>query len=344
VVAYFLARSISGPVSRLAEAAAAVSRGDYTGRLPVQGHDEIATLTRRFNVMAEEVGNTHRVQRDFVANVSHDLKTPLTSIQGFSQAMLDGSIRDEAGFKQAAGIINTEAQRMSRMVSQLLSLTQLQSGLRTLELRPVELGPLLGQLVLAMQPQASEAGVDLVAKFGLSSALVLGHADMLKQALGNLIDNALKHTPRGGTITLSLLPASNGVEVQVSDTGEGIPPADLQRVMERFYQVDKARGPGQERSLGLGLAIAREIIETHHGQIRIESAEGKGTTVAVSLPTKAGGGRGAPGNGARRDTSRAGAKAPERGSNPTAQAEEEYLPYMPPEAAPEVKVSRKVSR
>ncbi|HEX8220629.1 MAG TPA: HAMP domain-containing sensor histidine kinase [Chloroflexia bacterium] len=339
LVAYFLARSISGPVSRLAEAAAAVSRGDYSHRLPVQGHDEIATLTRQFNVMAEEVGNTHQVQRDFVANVSHDLKTPLTSIQGFSQAMLDGSIRDEAGFKQAAGIINTEAQRMSRMVSQLLSLTQLQSGLRTLELRPVELGPLLGQLVLAMQPQASEAGVELVARFGVSSALVLGNTDMLKQAFGNLIDNALKHTPRGGTITVSLLPASNGVEVLVSDTGEGIPSADLQRVMERFYQVDKARSPGHERSLGLGLAIAREIVESHHGQIRVESAEGKGTTVSVSLRTSTGGVRGAPGNGTQRDAAPSQREAVQSESNRMGKVEREYAPYVSPESAADAKTN-----
>lgn len=339
VVAYFLARSISGPVSKLAEAAAAVSRGDYGQRLPVQGHDEIATLTHQFNVMAEEVGNTHQAQRDFVANVSHDLKTPLTSIQGFSQAMLDGSIRDEAGFKQAAGIINKEAQRMSRMVSQLLSLTQLQSGLRALELRPIELGPLLGQLVLAMQPQATEAGVDLVARFGVSSTLVLGNADMLKQAFGNLIDNALKHTPSGGTITVSLLPASHGVDIQVSDTGEGIPQADLQRVMERFYQVDKARSPAHDRSLGLGLAIAREIAEKHHGQIRIESARGKGTTVVVSLPTAADGVSGVPGNGSRRSTSPSYGDAPQGGSTSRDEAERVKVPSVPPEATADAKTN-----
>ncbi|HEX8598613.1 MAG TPA: HAMP domain-containing sensor histidine kinase [Chloroflexia bacterium] len=283
IAAYFLARSISDPVTRLSQAAAAVSRGDYNQHLPVRGQDEIAALTGQFNVMAQEVSNAHQMQRDFVANVSHDLKTPLTSIQGFSQAMLDGSIADEADYKQAAKIINTESQRMSRMVNQLLGLTQLQSGLRTLELRPVEIGPLLGQFVLAMQPQTAAAGIELVAQFSMDS-VVLGNADMLKQAFGNLIDNAVKHTPSGGTITVSLRPADNGVEVLVSDTGAGIPAADLQRVMERFYQVDKARPSSQERSLGLGLAITREIIQAHHGRIRIDSVEGKGTSVSVWLP------------------------------------------------------------
>ncbi len=283
-VAYFLARSLSEPLARLMRAAAAMSQGDYTQRLPVRGHDEMAALTGQFNVMAEEVGRTHRVQRDFVANVSHDLKTPLTSIQGFSQAMLDGSIQDEEQRRLAAGIINNEAQRMSRLVSQLLLLSQLESGLRSIELRACRLGPLLNQLALSMQPQAAAAGVDLLTRSNVDDALVLADADKLKQAFGNLIDNALKHTPPGGAVTLGLAPAQDAVEVTVSDDGEGIPAADLPRVMERFYQVDKVRSSGRTRSLGLGLAITKEIVAAHHGQISLESVQGKGTTVRVRLP------------------------------------------------------------
>lgn len=296
-VAYFLARSLTKPLSRLAGAAGAMARGEYNQRLPVQGHDEIAILTEQFNIMAQEVGDAHEMQRDFVANVSHDLKTPLTSIQGFSQAMLDGSIKEETQYRQAATIINDEARRMSRLVSQLLSLSQLQSGLRTMELRPVELEPLLGQLALTMQPQALSAGVELRARFAYTTALLLADADKLKQALGNIMDNAIKHTPAGGAVTVSTTPLVGGVEIAVSDTGRGIPTADLHRVMERFYQVDKSRSSAQVSSLGLGLAIAREIIYAHHGQIAIESVEGQGTTVKITLPaarttvTQAQGGR-----------------------------------------------------
>jgi signal transduction histidine kinase len=226
---------------------------------------------------------------------------------------------------------------MSRMVSQLLSLTQLQSGLRTIELRPTELGPLLGHLVLAMQPQAEAAGVDLVARFAVNSAVVLAHADMLKQAFGNLIDNALKHTPRGGTITVSLLPAGNGIEVVISDTGQGIPAAELQRVMERFYQVDKARSPGQERSLGLGLAIAREIVQAHHGQIRIESVEGRGTTVSVSLPASTGERHGIRGNGARPGTTPLESNATASVPNGTSEQNREHILQSPRDASSEAK-------
>lgn len=283
-VGYLLARSISKPISKLAGAAAAMARGDYSQRLPIEGQDELATLTGQFNEMAAEVDHAHKMQRDFVANVSHDLKTPLTSVQGFSQAILDGAVHDEQGYQQAAKIINTEAQRMSRMVSELLNLTRLENGLSALHLQTADLGQVISQLVGAMQPQAIESGVKLKAKLGGSGATVLGDVDKLKQAFGNLIDNALKHTPDGGTVSVQVSDVPGGVEVLVQDTGEGIPPEDLPRVMERFYQIDKARS---SRSIGLGLAIAREIIQAHRGQITIESAPGAGTTVKVVLPVDA---------------------------------------------------------
>ncbi|MDQ6694848.1 MAG: HAMP domain-containing histidine kinase [Chloroflexota bacterium] len=283
-VAFFLARSVSRPVARLAEAAGAMAQGDYSRRLPVEGHGELATLTGRFNEMASEVGRAHTMERDFIANVSHDLKTPLTSVQGFSQAMLDGTIKDEAGYKQAASIINIEAQQMSRLVNQLLDLSTLQGGLKKLALHPVELHRVFAQLVLAMQPQADAAGVRLSAHFDSSPAQVLADVDHLKQAFGNLIDNAIKHTPTGGSVTIEMNNTSAGLRVAVRDTGKGIPPEDLPRVMERFYQVDKSRRATGVRSVGLGLAITREIVAAHGGDIQVESTVGAGTTVTVTLP------------------------------------------------------------
>jgi signal transduction histidine kinase len=291
VVAFLLARSISRPISKLAVASAALAKGDYSQRIEVDGQDEVATLTAQFNEMAAEVGRAHQMQRDFIANVSHDLKTPLTSIQGFSQAILDGAVRDDAGYRQAAGIINTEAQRMTRLVAELLTLARLESGLHSLELHPVDLGEALTQLALAMQPQAREAGVTLSARLLVQQAPVLADADKIKQALGNLVDNALKHTPAGGKVTLEMSRIPGGVLVKVVDTGKGISPEELPRVMERFYQIDKARSTGglpnaDERRIGLGLAIAREIVNAHRGGITIESTMGVGTTVLVSLPAE----------------------------------------------------------
>lgn len=291
IVAFFLARSISRPVSKLAGAAAAVAKGDYSQRLPIEGQDEIAMLTGQFNEMASEVGRAHQMQRDFIANVSHDLKTPLTSIQGFSQAILDGALKDEAGYKQAASIINTETHRMTRLVAELLTLARLESGLHSLELRATDLGKVITQLALAMQPQAREAGVNLSARLLVQGVTVLADVDKLMQAFGNLIDNALKHTPAGGQVALEMSRIPGGVMVKVIDTGKGIAPEELPRVMERFYQIDKARSTGglpnaNERRIGLGLAIAREIVNAHRGGITIESTVGAGTTVLVSLPAE----------------------------------------------------------
>ena len=254
VVAFMLARSISRPITRLAEAAAAMARGDYSQRVQVGGRDEIATLSSRFNEMAEEVERAHHMERDFIANVSHDLKTPLTSIQGFSQAMMDGSIVDEEGYRQAASIINSEADRMNRLVTELLNLSRLQNSLNTIDLEPTNLAQLLNQMVTAMQPQTVQAGVALHAEGTMLPCVVMADGDRLKQAFGNLVDNALKHTPDGGTVTVSLEQAAQAV-VTVADTGQGIPPEDLSRVMERFYQVDKSRSAldGRARDWGLQL-------------------------------------------------------------------------------------------
>jgi signal transduction histidine kinase len=287
-VAYLLGQQISRPVARLANAARAVGRGDYSQQVPIEGNDELATLSKQFNEMASEVGRAHQIQRDFIANVSHDLKTPLTSIQGFSQAILDGATKTQADYRQAASIINTEAQRMNRMVTELLSLASLQNGLSSLDMRPLEIAPVLSQLILAMQPQANQAKVQLSAQFSRTNPVVLADMDRLRQAFSNLLENAIKYTPHGGNVNVRLEEAPSGVSVQIEDSGRGIPEADLKRVTERFYQVDKSRSDGDGRSLGLGLAIAHEIINAHGGKIEVNSREGIGTTVCVTLPAQVG--------------------------------------------------------
>ena len=294
MAAFILGRQVARPVQRLAAATEAMAGGDYKQRVPVEGRDEFAALSDGFNRMAEEVDRAHRMQRDFVANVSHELKTPLTSIQGFSQAMLDGAVKTEDDYRQAALIINQEAQRMNRLVGKILGLAKLQNGLSALEMRPVELAPVLSQLILAMQPQAAGAGVNLAARYEYQGVVVMADTDRLKQVFANLIENAVKHTPVGNTVTVVLTREGQSALVKVQDTGRGIPADELQRVTERFYQVDKARAAGESRSLGLGLAIVREIVLAHHGEMRIESEQGVGTTVSVLLPAHFAGAGAAP--------------------------------------------------
>ena len=286
LLALLISRSISKPLRRVSNAAEAIARGETGTRAPISGPSEVRALAHSFNTMADQVEATHQSQRDFVANVSHELKTPLTSIQGFSQALLDGTAATPEATARAARVIHQEAERMRRMVDDLLVLARFDAGQMTLARDRVELGPLLRSCIEKLTPQAQTAQVALTLDLPEQQA-VTGDADRLAQVFANLIDNSVSHTPACGTVTISARPASEGViEVTVTDTGEGIPPEAISRIFERFYQVDKARSRDRKRSrgAGLGLAITKEIVEAHGGTIIAESVVGLGSKFTVRLP------------------------------------------------------------
>jgi signal transduction histidine kinase len=297
LLAYLIARSIAKPLQRITLATEEIARGDYDQQLNITSPDEVRRLATSFNVMTQEVKASRQAQRDFVANVSHELKTPLTSIQGFSQAILDGTARDGEAQRHAAQIINDEAERMTRLVNELLDLAKLDTGQIVMAREPVDMGQLLRGCMEKLTPQAGQGGVELKLDLGALPPLS-GDNDRLAQVFTNLIDNALKHTPQGGRVTVAASevmgsPARKGekavpkVEVSVADTGSGIPPEDLSRIFERFYQVDKSRHR-EGKGTGLGLAIAKEIVQTHGGQIKAESVMGVGTKFTVTLPASGG--------------------------------------------------------
>jgi len=293
LLAWLISRTVARPLQRVADAAHAIARGDYEQMVPVSGPTEVRHLAQDFNRMAQQVQAGRDAQRDFVANVSHELKTPLTSIQGYSQAILDGTAADPESVQRAAGIIHAEAERMGRLVTELLDLARIESGQAVMRQEKVDLSYLLENVIQRFRLRAKQAGVTLASQLPDLPA-VIGDGDRLAQVFTNLLDNALKHTPEGGkvTVTARLLTPSGAqrpkkagpqaVEVAVSDSGQGIPPQDLARVFERFYQVDKSRK--QSGSIGLGLAITREIVEAHGGSIKAESIVGLGTRFTVILP------------------------------------------------------------
>jgi signal transduction histidine kinase len=242
----------------------------------------VQELARSFNEMSIRVQTTQQSQRDFVANVSHDLKTPLTSIQGFAQAIMDGTASTPEELSQAAGVIYSEADRMHRMVLDLLELARMDAGIADFKRQPVDLASLLRGLVEKLSPQAHQAQVNLRAEIGPLTTLT-GDEDRLVQAFANLVDNALKFTPANGEVVIRAGQAAGQVEVSISDTGPGIPAEDLPRIFDRFYQTDKSRSR-ERRGSGLGLSIASEIIQAHRGTITIRSLPGKGSTFIVTLP------------------------------------------------------------
>jgi len=282
LLAWLMARSVARPLRRVAAAATSIAQGDLSQRVPLSGPREVRDLASAFNRMAEQVEATQQAQRDFVANVSHELKTPLTSIQGFSQAILDGMASEPEAVQRAARIVYDEAERMRRMVEELLSLARFDAGQVQMAQEPVDLGGLLAQCVERMMPQAEAAGDRLIlsAPDGLA---VIGDADWLTQVFVNLLDNAIRHT-RDGRVEVAARRADGWIEVTVTDTGEGIPPEDLSRIFERFYQADKSRR--RKGGVGLGLPIAREVIRLHGGEITAESVVGLGSRFTVWLPAR----------------------------------------------------------
>ena len=285
-LAWLITRSVARPLQEMAGAAEGIAQGDYDQQLSLQGPQEVQRVARSFNSMADQVATTHNSQRDFVANVSHDLKTPITSIRGWSQALLDGTAVSEADQQQAAKVIYDESERMERMVSQLLDLAKIESGQIVLQREAVDLNYLLQGVVYALEIRAQEQDVVLETHFK-RTGIISGDPDRLTQIFTNLIDNALTHTPAGGRVDVGLRPyGDRAVEVAIKDTGRGIAPDELIRVFERFYQVDKSRAHTNGRGTGLGLAIVQELVSLHNGRVLAHSELGQGSTFIVRLPVQ----------------------------------------------------------
>lgn len=289
ILAIVISRSIAQPLQKMAAVAQAIAQGDYNQAAPESGPNEVRDLGQALNTMKQQVQATQQGQRDFLANVSHELKTPLTSIQGFAQAMLDGAAATPEAIRRSATIIFSESDRMRRLVDGLLDLARLDSGLRALNLTTIDLRTVLAAVNDKLSLRAKDKGVALRLEVPPALPSVHADADRLAQVFTNLMDNALKHTPAGGTVTVAAGAAAappgttpKWVDASVSDTGPGIPADDLSHIFERFYQVDKSRA--RRAGAGLGLTISKEIVEAHGGTLRAESVVGLGSRFIVRLP------------------------------------------------------------
>ena len=281
VLAIVLARSIYGPVQRVTEAAERIAQGHYEQEVPLAGPREVRRLALRFNQMARRVQQSQQRLRDFVADASHELRSPLTAIRGFALAMVDGTARDSEAQTRSAQIIQDESMRLIRLVDDLLELSRIESGQIQMSREPVDVGGLLRHCHELFSMRAEEKGVTLKMEFA-SLPSVVGDIDRLEQVFSNLLDNALKHTLAGGTVTVSAHQAPSGhVRVRVADTGPGIAADELPHVFERFYQADPS---ARKAGTGLGLAIAREIARAHGGDIEARSPAGGGAEFTVRLP------------------------------------------------------------
>ncbi len=289
-IAFVLSRSLTSRLHTLTQGANAMASGDYERAMRLanvrRSNDEIGDLVNAFQTMAANVARAQHAQRDLVANVSHELKTPLTSIQGFSQAMIDGTVTDDAEYQDLAQIIQQESQRMRRLVEQMLELSRLESGTARLDIAPLRVNELVENVGRRYARLGEAKGVTV--RWASPPNLTLNaDAGRLEQVLVNLLDNALQYTDAGGLVTFhARIARPHRVEFVIADTGSGIPPEDVPRLFERFYQVDRSR-TGQGKHVGLGLAIVREIVDGHQGEISVQSRLGVGTTITVSIPSNA---------------------------------------------------------
>ena len=277
-----VARGLTRPLREMADGTTAMARGDYSVRVPDGGRaDEVGDLARAFNVMAAELAEVERHRKDLVANVSHELRTPISALQAKLENVADGV---EAADPDTIRTMLAQVERLGRLVSQLLDLSRLEARAVPLDVRPFEVGVVLAHVAREASLHApADVALEVEAPAGL---LADGDAERVHQVVMNLVENAVRHSPRPGRVTIAASAAGERVRVEVSDQGPGIPEGDADRVFERFYRADAARS-ADGGGAGLGLAIARWIVELHGGDIRVERAEPRGCRMVVELPAAA---------------------------------------------------------
>ena len=280
----------------------ALVRQALSGVDELTGEVEVGTVRRRnFSVTAApvraagangavlvlhditELRRLERVRRDFVANVSHEFKTPLTAIQGFAETLLSGALDDLENRKRFVEIIREHAQRLARLTDDLLKLSRIEAGRLEIEMRPIRVEALVNSCIETARLKAETRGLQIHVDLPENAPAVRGDGAQLGEVLQNLLDNALQYTPAGGRIELKARSNGHDVIFTVTDTGIGIPESDLERIFERFYRVDAARSR-EAGGTGLGLAIARHIVDAHGGRIWVESAVGQGSRFHFSIP------------------------------------------------------------
>ncbi|HAY84330.1 MAG TPA: hypothetical protein DCY42_05245 [Chloroflexi bacterium] len=276
VLGYFLSSAITDRIFVLQKAANRLAEGELSARVAVDGRDEVAKLGDDFNRMAAQLQEAKQQRADLIAWVSHDLQTPLTSIQAILEALADGVVKEPESVQRYLVTAQREIRSLSTLIDDLFQVAKLDAGGLVLERMPSSLSDLISDTLESFSQVASQAGVHLTGEVAAKTDPVDMDVRQIGRVLNNLVSNALRYTPAGGTVAISAHRTGAQVEVSVSDNGEGIPSEDLSHIFESFYRGEKSRSRATGGA-GLGLAIARGIIQAHGGQIWVESHPGVGT-------------------------------------------------------------------
>jgi signal transduction histidine kinase len=282
VLSLYLSRSVIAPIRAMSLATQRIADGHYDERVQVNGEDELAQLAARFNQMAEKLNQVESMRRRLIGDVSHELRTPLTAIKGSMEGLLDGVLpATQETYQQ----IHAEADRLNRLVDDLQELSRVEAQAYQLDLRPLEVSSLVWTVTKRLASQAESKRISLDLDLAPDLPRVLADEDRLVQVLTNLTGNALQYTPENGKVTITAQQMNNEVQISVRDTGIGIPPEHLPHIFDRFYRVDKSRSRRLGGGSGIGLTIARALVEAHGGHLWAESAgEGQGSIFTFTLP------------------------------------------------------------
>lgn len=282
IALYIMTARLVKPLREMAKATRSFAQGDFSYRLKVSGKDETAELALALNSMATSLSSVEDMRRSFIANVSHELRTPMTTIAGFIDGILDGTIPANKR-EYYLRIVTDEVKRLSRLVKSMLALSRIDNGDMKLNMTDFELTALIGQTLLSFEKRIEDKHICVDGLEDVSPLTVHGDFDLLGQVLYNLMDNAVKFTNDGGTITLTVMQVDGRTVFAIRNTGDGIPSEEMPRIFERFYKSDRSRGL-DKNGVGLGLYIVQTVIALHGGEVRVRSTAGEYTEFLFWLP------------------------------------------------------------
>ncbi len=278
-IGIFFANSISGPISRISKTADAIKEGDMSARTGLKGDDEISRLAMNFDEMADSIERDRDLERQLIGDVAHELRTPLMAIQATVEAIQDGVFEAD---EQRLSTLSSETRRLGRLVEGLLKLNRLETGATQAAQEPINLSEVLSSLVISHQALVEDASITLSSNI-TEDVHVVGNADLIQQATANLLSNAVRYTPEGGSIRVSLTRERGSACIAVTDTGIGISEENLKKVFSRFWRADEARNQSSG-GLGIGLSLVKEIADQHRGMLQVESTLGEGSTFFIYIP------------------------------------------------------------
>jgi histidine kinase len=282
LVSLLLSRGIVAPLRHMTAVSQHIADGHYSERVQIDNQDELGQLANSFNQMAENLEQVELMRRQLIADVSHELRTPLTAIQGSMEGLLDGVLPAAPETYQQ---IHQEAGRLARLVDDLQELSRVEAGAFPLEIKPARIDNLILTTIKRLTPQAGKKKINLAADLPVNLPLVSMDEARITQVLTNLVSNALQYTPEGGFVRILARQIKDEVQVSVTDTGVGIPAEHVSHLFTRFYRVDKSRSRQSGGGSGIGLTIARHLVESHGGHIWVESPGiGQGSTFSFTLP------------------------------------------------------------